>query len=286
MEKVLLEIAQSISSTLNLNEVLERILDESIKLVDCEAGSIFLIDSETKELNFKVVKGDKSAILKELNIKIKLNEGIVGIAVHTGRVVISNNVQDDPRFKKDIDWLTGFTTKSVIAVPMIIKGKTIGAIELINKKIGEFTNEDTEIISAVASQSAVAIENARLYEELYTLKEYMSDIFESMPGGFIAIDNHKRITAINPRASEILNIPKDLVGENLTTGFVRYPEIVELFKIALSKAEPQIRREMYLTVGNKHKIIGYSTLVIKNADSIIKGAGMVFQDITDIKNKH
>ena len=163
MEKNLLEIAQSISSTLHLDKVLEIILDESIKLINCEAGSIILVNSETHFLDFRVVKGAKSAILKDLNVKIKMNDGIVGVAIQTGRVVVANNVQDDQRFKKDIDWLTGFTTKSVIAVPIIVKDKVLGAIELINKKSGSFTDKDTEIISVIALQSAIAIENARLY---------------------------------------------------------------------------------------------------------------------------
>jgi PAS domain S-box-containing protein len=283
MEKVLIEIAQSISSTLHLDKVLESILDESIKLVGVEAGSIILISIETQKLEFKVAKGEKSNILKELSVNFKLDEGIVGVAVHTGRIVVVNNVQDDIRFKKDIDWLTGFTTKSLLAVPITIKGRVLGAIELINKKSGSFSETDTEIISAIAAQSAVAIENARLYEEICTLKEYMSDILESMPGGFVAVDNHGKITTVNPRASEILNIPKELVGENFTTGFMRFPEIVELFKIALSKTESHVRREMQLTVGNKHKIIGYSTLVIKSVTGVIKGTGMIFQDITALK---
>ena len=285
MEKILLEIAQSISSTLHLDKVLENILRESIKLIDVEAGSIFLVDHETHELHFKIVKGDKASVLKDLNVKFKLNEGIIGVAIQTGRVVVVNNAQEDARLKKDIDWLTGFTTKSVMAVPMMIKGKSVGAIELINKKSGEFTENDTGIISAVASQSAIAIENARLYEEIYAIKEYMDDIFESMPGGFIAVDSKGKIKTVNPRASEILNIPKELVGENYSSAFLRFSEIVELFKVTLTRGESQIRREMELTVGNKRKTIGYSTLIIKNAKGTPKGAGMIFQDITSLKNK-
>ncbi|OGS46285.1 MAG: hypothetical protein A2539_02870 [Elusimicrobia bacterium RIFOXYD2_FULL_34_15] len=284
-EKILFEISRSISSTLHLDKVLERILDELIKLIGVEAGSILLINSESHQLDFKVAKGEKSGIIKDLNIKIKIDEGIVGVAVQTGKVVVSNNVQDDTRFKKDIDWLTGFVTKSIIAVPIVMKGKVLGAIELINKRSGDFAEKDTEFVSAIAAQSAVAIENARLYEEIYFLKEYMNDIFESMPGGFIAIDRYGKIITINPRASQILNIPKELIGENFTAGFIRFPEIVELFKMALSKAEAQLRREVHLTVGNNHKIIGYSIIMIKNASGINKGIGMIFQDITNIKNK-
>ncbi|OGS39256.1 MAG: hypothetical protein A2551_02800 [Elusimicrobia bacterium RIFOXYD2_FULL_34_30] len=283
MEKVLFEISKSISSTLHLDKVLESILDELIKLIKVEAGSILLINSETRQLDFKVAKGEKSGIIKDLNLKIKIDEGIVGVAIQTGRVVVSNSVQDDTRFKKDIDWLTGFVTKSIIAVPIVIKGKVLGAIELINKKDGDFLANDTELVFAIASQSAVAIENARLYEEIYFLKEYMNDIFESMPGGFISVDNHGKIITINPRASEILNIPKELVRENVVTAFVRFPEIVDLFKTALSKAEAQLRREVNLTIGNTHKVIGYSIIMIKNAAGINKGIGMIFQDITLLK---
>lgn len=285
MEKNILEIAQSISSTLHLDKVLERILDESIKLLKVEAGSILLINSETRELDFKVVKGEKSEVLKDLNIKVNLNEGIAGEAVRTDRAVVSNNAQDDLRFKKDIDWLTGFTTRSIIAVPITIKGRVLGVIELINKKKDDFSDKDTEIVSAIASQSAVAIENARLYEELYTLKEYMNDIFESMPGGFITVDSRGKITTINPRAVEILNVPKEITGENFTTSFIRFPEIVELFKTALSKIDTRARKEMRLTIGNKRKIIGYSTLIIKNTSGAVRGAGMIFQDITALRNR-
>lgn len=283
MEDYIFKIAQSISSTLHLDGVLDKILEESMKLIGAEAGSILLLNKETNELNFKAVRGEKSKKLKDFKVRFKADEGIVGTAVQTGRAILVNDVRKDERFKKDIDWLTGFTTKSLVAVPMIMKGVTFGVIELVNKKSGDFSDKDAKIITAIASQSAIAVENARLYEELYTMKEYLDNILESMPGGFITVNTHGKIMTINPRAAEILNIPLEIIGKKYTIVFIRFQEIIELFKAGLSKEEMQLRREMQFTVGNKRKLIGYSTLIIRNASGKIKGVGMIFQDITALK---
>ncbi|MBN1383413.1 MAG: GAF domain-containing protein [Elusimicrobia bacterium] len=285
MEKTILKIAQSISSTLRLDEVLHRILDESIKLVKAEAGSILLLNRETSELNFRVVRGEKSKKLRDFKVRFKSNEGIVGATVQTGKAIISNDVQKDERFKKDIDWLTGFTTKSLVAVPIIMKGVTFGVIELINKKCGNFSDNDIETISAIAVQSAAAIENARLYEEIYTTKKYLDNILESMPGGFITVNTEGKVMTINPRAAEILDVPQEIVGKKYAIVFIRFQEIIELFNVGLTKSEMQLRREMQFTVGNKRKVIGYSTLLIKDTSGMLKGVGMIFQDITAIKKR-
>lgn len=132
--------------------------------MDAETGSLLLIDRDTGELFFEVALGDKGEMLKE--IRLKKGEGIAGWVAENGKPVIIHNVQSDPRFYRCADIKSAFITRSMICVPVKTKDKILGVLEAINKRTDSFNDEDMGILTALANQVAVAIENANLYEEL------------------------------------------------------------------------------------------------------------------------
>jgi len=178
--KTLIEISSLINSSLNLNEVKKRAIESLTKLLDAEAGSLILIDQESGEMFFEVATGEKGKVVKEF--RLKKGEGIAGWVANTGDVLIVNDVQNDDRFLRTFDEKTNFKTRNMICVPLITRGKILGVMEVLNKKKGDFSDEDKDILIALANQVAIAIENAQLYEELrdtfYSTVQALADTIE------------------------------------------------------------------------------------------------------------
>src|SRR5690606_24315335 len=131
-------------------------------ILNCQAGSLFLIDPHTDELIFEVVIGPVADNL--IGKRLPPGKGMVGQAVESGKPIIANDARRRKEWFNETDQQTGFTTQDLLAVPMKIKDRTLGVIEVINKADGQpFTLDDQEILATFASQAAIAIENARLY---------------------------------------------------------------------------------------------------------------------------
>jgi signal transduction histidine kinase len=162
--RVLQEVAQSLTSELDLSQLLSKILQSAVDVVHASAGSLLLFDSKTNELVFQVVQGGSGESL--LNVRFPSNQGIAGSAFTNMQPTIVHDVRADDRFLQ-LREAAGFAIDSLMAVPMVQKGKPIGVIEVLNKKMGgKFNADDQELLLAFAAQSAVAIENARLYAQV------------------------------------------------------------------------------------------------------------------------
>jgi signal transduction histidine kinase len=156
------EVARSLTSTLELDKLLNQILVNAVEILNCEAGSLLLIDNQTDELVFEVATGPVAADL--MGKRLPPGTGLVGKAVETLQPIIANDVRRTKEWFDRTDQQTGFTTQDLLVVPMQVKGQVIGVIEVINRNDGlPFTQDDQELLAAFTSQAAVAIENARLY---------------------------------------------------------------------------------------------------------------------------
>ncbi len=176
--KALQEAARSLSSQLDLDQLLSQILENAVHVMQASAGSLLLFDPATKELVFRVVQGGSGDQL--LNQRFASDQGIAGAAFTSQQPTIVNDVSLDQRFL-DIGNSIGFRATSLIAVPLIHKGNAIGVVEVLNKKSGEHFNEDDqELLLAFAAHSAVAIENARLYQQVVTERDRMLIIEEQV----------------------------------------------------------------------------------------------------------
>ena len=154
--------SRTVASSLDLNSVLKQITVEIQTLLEAERASVLLTDGPDKDLIFAAVANADAEAL--LNTRLSLNEGIAGWVVREGKPALANDVQHDSRFFDGIDRITGRTTRSLLAVPLIVKEKVIGVVEVINRASGPFEANDLEILEALASSAAIAIENASLYE--------------------------------------------------------------------------------------------------------------------------
>ncbi len=156
------EITRQLTGTLELEPLLQNILENAVGILNCEAGSLFLVDEQTYELVFKVTVGPVAANL--IGQRLPAGTGIVGRAVQTRSPIIQNEEQRTNNHFQDIDQQTGFVSRALMAVPLQVKDRVIGVIEVINRRDGlPFVTDDQALLTAFAGQAAVAIENARLY---------------------------------------------------------------------------------------------------------------------------
>lgn len=160
--RTLIEINTYIANSLEKEEVLKRILNRTKALLKCESSSILLVDRDLRRLSFAVLSEDEEGeVLKDASLR--MGEGIAGTVWQSGIPIIINDAQSDPRFSNRADIMARTVTRTIIAVPLTVNGEIIGVIEGINKIEGVFDDFDLEILQFVSTQSAIAINNADLY---------------------------------------------------------------------------------------------------------------------------
>ena len=168
----ILEASAIINSKLELNHVLEQVIVHATKLTNSVAASIILCDSN-EDLVIRHATGPASDVIS--NIRFPLAKGIAGHCIGTGKIVVVFDAKKNPHHFEEIDKVSGFKTESVLCVPLSVKGKTIGCVELLNKRDGTLFNEDDIAVATIMSNfAAVSVSNARSYDSLqrtnYALK--------------------------------------------------------------------------------------------------------------------
>lgn len=163
--ELLHQTSQVLATTLDTTEVLENVMHLTANVLDAGAASILLIDEQQHELVFEISHGPRRELLYKQ--RVSLNEGVVGWVARHNRPLIVNDVTRDPRFSRKVDARTGFLTLSIAAVPLKLKKKVIGVLEALNKQADRgFDDNDLRLMTSIAAQAAVALENAKLYQNL------------------------------------------------------------------------------------------------------------------------
>jgi signal transduction histidine kinase len=161
----ILRFGSLINSSLNIEDVLNHAMKWAEEFMDAEASSVYELNRERNEIFIRLARGEKREPVR--GIRLNVGEGIAGWVVKTGRPVVSQDVSKDKRFSDKYDKKTGFKTSSMICVPLIAKDEPIGALQVINKKSKKpFTQADFRLLTGMAQQIAVAMENAKLYQRL------------------------------------------------------------------------------------------------------------------------
>lgn len=161
----LVDISQKLVASLQVEVVLKSIIDRAVELLGCQAGSLMLVDPETEELVFKVAVGPAGD--KLIDTRLPPGAGIAGAVARDGVPLIVNDAKADPRHFGAVDASTALNTRSLLCVPLWNKERVIGVVEVMNKVNGlPFDDDDRDLLSAFTVQSAIALENARLYSDL------------------------------------------------------------------------------------------------------------------------
>jgi K+-sensing histidine kinase KdpD len=158
----LIDASKSINSTLDLDKLLGLILDAATKSIGADRGTLYLVDDVKKELWSKILQGSNM-----IEIRLPIGKGLSGFVAEKGETILIPDTYADPRFNPEIDKQSGYRTRNMLCMPMKNKdGKLIGVFQLLNKKEGAFDAEDVNFIDAFSAHASVAIENARLAQEM------------------------------------------------------------------------------------------------------------------------
>jgi signal transduction histidine kinase len=170
----LIDIARDLASTLDLDILLSRIVHAAAEISGSEAASILLYDDASMQLYFQVSTNLDEPTRR--GIIVPLEGSIAGWIVNNRKPVRITDVHEDPRFFGDVVQTTGFTTESILGIPLVTKNKIVGVLEALNKQRGKFTNADESMLLVLGAQAAVAIENARLFQQSDLIAEFVHEL--------------------------------------------------------------------------------------------------------------
>jgi adenylate cyclase len=204
-EQELLAITEAIATELHLDKLLAHILRATTQLLNAERSTLFIYDPSKDELWSQVAEG-----MGEERIRIPASAGIAGAAFTSGEVLNVPRAYADPRFNPEVDRISGFRTRNMLNVPIVDRsGERLGVIQVLNKRGGSFTQHDIRRLKAFSADIAIAIQNARLFSDVLTLKNYNESILKSLSNGVVTLDQQLIIVKVNEAAQRILRIPSE-----------------------------------------------------------------------------
>ncbi len=202
----IIEIGQQLNSTRNHVDLLRQIIAAAMELIDTETASILLIDSSTGELRFELAADMDQ---KMSSIVVPMEGSIAGWVVSHGEPRVIEDVTQEPSFFRNVDDILEFHTSSVLAVPLRTHKKVIGALEAVNKRSGtRFNGEDIKVLMTLAGQAAIAIENARLFQQSDFMAEMVHELrtpLASLRTSAVLLQRHE----MSDDQREILSIMQD-----------------------------------------------------------------------------
>ena len=170
-ETYLQELTQAISTELHLVPLLQKIMDTTTKILQADRSTLFLNDEKSHELWSQVAQG-----MDSFEIRFPNSMGIAGEVFSTGRIVNIPDAYSDARFNQAVDKKTGYYTRTILCCPVKNKeGTVIGVTQVLNRKGGPFTKVDEKRLMSFSAQTAIAIENAKLFEDVLNMKNYSED---------------------------------------------------------------------------------------------------------------
>ncbi|HEY0436834.1 MAG TPA: adenylate/guanylate cyclase domain-containing protein, partial [Phenylobacterium sp.] len=200
----LLDVNISISSEMQLDALLQKIVQVTSKVIHAERSSLFLYDPRSGELWSTVAEGVSGG-----QIRFPSDRGLAGWVFTHGETVNLDDAYKDERFNAEVDTETGYRTHSVLTVPVTTRdGRRVGVMQALNRTEGVgFGKADQERMMAFAAQAAVAIENATLFSEVQAERNYNDNILRSMANGVVTLDPELKFAKLNAAASRILEVP-------------------------------------------------------------------------------
>jgi len=215
-EMEFLDLVADITSSLDLSVLLRRVMSEATRMLKADRSTLFLNNEKTNELWSEVGEG-----LNAVQIKLPNTAGIAGAVFQSARTINIPHAYADLRFNPAFDKKTGYFTRSILCVPVVNKhGKCIGVTQALNKRGGPFTAEDEARLKAFTAQVSIALENAKLFDDVQNMKNYNQSMLESMSNGVITLSEDGRIHTCNAAGYRILKAREaDVLGKTAAEFF-------------------------------------------------------------------
>ncbi|MFQ6098497.1 MAG: ATP-binding protein [Armatimonadota bacterium] len=295
----LLAASTLISSTLGRSELLRLLMELASQVVGAESSSVILVDEETNELYFEVALGEKGEEVRRH--RLKMGEGIAGWVAEQRAPLLVEDATLDPRWKRSIGETIGYVPKSVLCVPLEARGKLIGVVQVLDKMGAEsFTLDDQELLCAFASQAAVAIDNAALYErlrerislanaelietnrELMLEKGRLEALVRGMADGLVVTDAAGYISLVNPAAELMLGVREADVRGRRVEECLGPPALVRLIRRVARGTDASRRAEITIEQPERKILSAYATTV-RAPEGDVARVLVALSDVTALK---
>jgi putative nucleotidyltransferase with HDIG domain len=214
-QKMLNQISRHLHQTLDIDELIPRIFIEVNKAINAEAQSIWLVDEEAGVIKCRYARGASAEALMGLSVPLDA-PSIVGTSVAKHESIIIKDAQNDPRRARSVDEKTGFVTRSLMTVPLVLEDRSIGAIQAVNKRDGQlFNKDDLDLFRSIADSAALAVSNAQLVADLQNSYDLTLDALSA------ALDlrdretegHSRRVVEYTSRLAEKIGLDKEAIKD-------------------------------------------------------------------------
>jgi len=248
-EMKFLDVVAEVTSEIELGSLLQRVMVEATKMLNADRATLFLNDFKTNELFSRVAMGEGIG-----EIRLPNNAGIAGAVFQSRQTINIPHAYADLRFNPGFDKQTGYFTRSILCVPIINKdGDCIGCTQALNKKGGGFTDEDESRLKAFTQQVSIALENAKLFEDVAKERAYNHSMLTSMSNAVITINDEGKIITCNKSGLKILKIrDTDILGKTAEEFFTNGRSwILERIRQCEEDKEPEFLMDAEIEVGSE-----------------------------------
>ena len=247
-EMQFLDIVSDVTAEIELGTLLQRVMVESTHMLNADRATLFLNDKKSNELFSRVAMGDGIG-----EIRLPNDAGIAGAVFQSQETINIPYAYADLRFNPGFDKQTGYFTSSILCVPIINKeGECIGCTQALNKKGGAFTDEDESRLKAFTQQVAIALENAKLFEDVAKERAYNHSMLTSMSNAVITIDDEGKIITCNKAGLKILKIrTTDIINKTSDEFFTNGRSwILDKIKLCEESKEAELLMDAEFEVGS------------------------------------
>lgn len=276
----LMDLTRAISSELDTEQLLRKIIGIATELLDAERSTLFLHDPIRDELWSRVAEG-----METREIRIPSHVGIAGESFTRRTAILIDDAYADPRFNPAVDRATGFRTRSILCVPVVSRhGIPIGVVQVLNHRVGGFSSKDQRRLENLAAQSAIALENARLFREVVEERNYNENVLRSLTNGVVTLDLAFNVVKINDTAARLLGVnPERVLGASALHLFGHGNAWIRRLVRKASRSQ-QAESALDATVRGEQDRITAANVVaspLADANGRVFGFAVVIDDITN-----
>ncbi|MDD5167712.1 MAG: GAF domain-containing protein [Syntrophales bacterium] len=275
------DVVSNVTAEIDLGNLLQKVMSEATRMLNAERSTLFLNDEKKKELFSIVGEG-----LGAMSIRLPNHLGIAGAVFTSGVTINIPHAYADLRFNPAFDRKTGFFTRSILCVPVVNKsGKIIGVTQVLNRRGGPFTKDDESRLRAFTAQVAIALENAKLFDDVQNMKNYSESMLESMSNGVITLDAEGRIVTCNAAGLSIMQLKGTDVIDKPAKEFFTGPNgwIMEKIARVEETRKPYVTMDAEMVFGGSLISANVTALPLISVEKKYLGNMIIVDDISGEK---
>jgi adenylate cyclase len=291
----LYHIAQQLNSSLDLEDLLGRVMNQLIEVVRAERGFLMLWDEDKLQLRFMVAQGADGCRLAESDFNI--SQGVVEGVWQSQQPLLTLDAQDDARLQQRVS-IVAYGIRSVMCAPLRVRGHGVGIVYVDSRnQTALFDASHLDLLAAFCNQAAIAIDNARLFadlrqriREISAMKTYTDNIFDSIASGVVTTDTLGRITAFNQAARLIFDQAGDrAVGQAYqeVLASIGDNELSDIMHRAVARNEVTLGHELERELPGRGQVflrLNVSPLRQSDGENETLGVAMVVDDLTELRH--